>query len=110
MDGVVTAIQRFQTALASQSMRSWFDADLTMPQARALQTIHRMGQANGRQLAEALRVSAPAVVALCDRLEAHGYLQRLPDASDRRVTWFQLTNAGAALAEGPSSATRDRLA
>jgi DNA-binding MarR family transcriptional regulator len=110
MDSVIDAVQRFQTALASQAMRAWFDADLTMPQARALQTIHRMGRASGRQLATTLHVSPSAVVALCDRLESQGYLHRVPDATDRRITWFQLTHTGTELAGGPHTAARNRLA
>lgn len=49
---------------------------------------------SGRQLAAEMQVSPAAIVSLCDRLERDGYLRRVPDSIDRRVTWFELTAAG----------------
>src|SRR5205814_10333371 len=44
-----------------------------------------------------LRLTPGAIVAICDHLEQRGYLQRVPDMADRRVTWFELTKAGEAV-------------
>jgi hypothetical protein len=35
--------------------------------------------------------------AICDHLEARGYITRVADTVDRRITWFELTERGAAV-------------
>jgi DNA-binding MarR family transcriptional regulator len=107
---LVAAIQRFRAATAMESMELWLQLDLTMPQFAALHRIWRLGPLSGRQLAEQLGVSAPAVVKLCDRLEARGYIERIRDKIDRRVQWFQLTTAGAAVFQQLVAMHREHLA
>jgi DNA-binding MarR family transcriptional regulator len=65
--------------------------DVTMPQLRTLMTIRRLGRAHGRQLAAANKVTPGAVVAICDQLEKRGYVRRVTDTHDRRITWFEVT-------------------
>ena len=62
------------------------------------------GRRGPGELAAALGVTPAAMVALCDRLESKGYLERVPDAADRRITWFQLTGPAAELAAGRGTA------
>lgn len=94
---LVAALQRFTAATAAQTMQLWLQVDLSMTQFAVLHLIWRDGPISGRQLAAHLGVSAPAVVKLCDRLEARGYIERSRDRVDRRVQRFQLTASGAAL-------------
>jgi len=75
-------------------MDFWLRLDLTMPQFQALRVVWMRERVSGRQLARELRVTPGAVVALCDRLQAQGYLERVRDLEDRRIWWFQLTPAG----------------
>jgi DNA-binding MarR family transcriptional regulator len=91
-------------------MELWLQLDLTMPQFAALHVIWQGGPLSGRQLAEHLGVSAPAVVKVCDRLEARGYIERIRDKIDRRVQWFQLTPAGAAIFQQLVAINREHLA
>jgi DNA-binding MarR family transcriptional regulator len=93
---VVSAIQHFLIATTRRSMDMWLQLDLTMPQFAALQVIWRQGPLSGRQLADHLGVSQPAVVKVCDRLEARDLIERVRDNLDRRVQWLQLTAAGRA--------------
>jgi len=93
---VVRAAERFTAAIEARAIALMLQLDLTMPQLRALTTLRRLGRANGRQLATALKVTPGAVVAICDHLEKREYVRRVTDTRDRRITWFELTEQGAA--------------
>lgn len=97
LEGVFEAMRRFQASIIGDSTEFWLDVRLTPPQLTALNLIRRAGRLSGRQLARALGVSPGAVVALCDRLQERGFVERVPDDVDRRITWFQLTEAGTRL-------------
>jgi MarR family 2-MHQ and catechol resistance regulon transcriptional repressor len=94
---VTGAAERFVAAIEARSMALMLRLDLSLPQLRALVVIHRRARANGRQLAAGLRLTPGAIVAICDHLERRGYIQRVPDTVDRRVTWFELTERGSAV-------------
>ena len=101
---VLAAAERFAAAVEARSIALMLRLDVTMAQLRALTTIRRRGRANGRELAAALRLTPGAVVAVCDHLEGRGYLRRVADADDRRITWFVLTEQGvAALKASPAT-------
>ncbi len=102
---VVRAAERMVAAVEARSIALMLRLDLTMPQLRAVMTIRRLGRANGRGLSAALKLTPGAVVAICDHLERRGYVRRLTDTSDRRITWFELTEQGeAALKPTPAAA------
>src|SRR5690348_8272179 len=82
---------RQQLAFSDETMHFFMDVDLTMSQFRALVMIRRWGPQTGRELAGRLRVTPGSLVPLVDRLEEQGYLRRVPDREDRRVTWLELT-------------------
>ena len=94
---VTRAAERFVAAVEARSIALMLRLDVSLPQLRALDIIHRRTRANGRQLAAGLRLTPGAIVAICDHLERRGYIQRIPDTADRRVTWFELTDQGAAV-------------
>src|SRR5262245_51720328 len=91
---VLAAAEGFAPAFEARSTAQTLRLDVTMAQLRALATVRRRGRANGRELAAALHLTPGAVVAICDQLEARGYLRRVADPEDRRVTWFVLTDEG----------------
>ena len=82
---------RQQLAFSDSTMRFFMDVELTMPQFRALVMIRRWGPQTGRELARRLHVTPGTLVPLIDRLEDQGYLRRVPDKQDRRLTWLELT-------------------
>jgi DNA-binding MarR family transcriptional regulator len=94
LNDVFDAMRRFQASIAGDSMEFWLECRLSPPQLAALHLIRRDERLSGRQLARALEVSPGAVVALCDRLQERGFVERVQDDVDRRITWFQLTDAG----------------
>ena len=88
------AIHRQQSAMAADTSGFFMDLDLTMAQFRALVTIRRWGRMSGRELAGRLSVTPGTLVPLLDRLEEAGYLKRVPDTEDRRLTWLEPTSKG----------------
>jgi len=94
---LLAALRRFRSAFLAGSLEFFIRTNLTIPQCRALYAVGRAGRMSGRQLAAEMEVSPAAIVSLCDRLERDGYLRRVPDSIDRRVTWFELTVAGDSL-------------
>jgi DNA-binding MarR family transcriptional regulator len=82
---------RQHAAFTDDTARFFMDVDLTMPQFRALVMIRRWGRQSGRELARRLHVTPGTLVPLIDRLEEQGYLRRVPDRDDRRLTWLELT-------------------
>jgi DNA-binding MarR family transcriptional regulator len=65
-----------------------------LAQMRALGQLRLWGRLSGRELAARLGVTPGTVVPLCDRLEEVGYIRRVPDREDRRLTWLELTSSG----------------
>jgi DNA-binding MarR family transcriptional regulator len=88
---IMRAWGRQQLAFSDETMRFFMDVHLTMPQFRALVMIRRWGPQTGRELAGRLHVTPGTLVPLVDRLEEQGYVRRVPDQEDRRLTWLELT-------------------
>ncbi|HKC19806.1 MAG TPA: MarR family transcriptional regulator [Candidatus Dormibacteraeota bacterium] len=88
---IMRAWGRQQLAFSDETMRFFMDVDLTMPQFRALVMLRRWGPQTGRELAGRLHVTPGTLVPLVDRMEEQGYVRRVPDLEDRRLTWLELT-------------------
>ncbi len=107
LEPLIAAFRSFRSTLFAGGLEFFVRTNLTIPQCRALYAIDQAGKLSGRQLARELGVSPAAVVPLCDRLERDGYVRRVPDTVDRRVTWLELTATGDGLLDeiatiGPS--------
>lgn len=94
MRDIIRAYGRLQAAFADETARFFMDVSLTMAQFRALATVRRFGRLSGRELSAQLRVTPGTLVPLVDRLEEQGYLRRVPDHNDRRLTWLEVTSKG----------------
>jgi DNA-binding MarR family transcriptional regulator len=103
------ALKRLVSTLSADLMDVFFGLNITFPQFRVLHLVRKEGRVSGRQLARELGVSPGAVVQLCDRLQEQGYMERVPDTQDRRVTWFQLTETAQGLFEEMLAMRRSRL-
>jgi DNA-binding MarR family transcriptional regulator len=106
---LVSALKRFATTLSADLTEILFRLNLTMPQIRVLHTIRKEGRMSGRRLAQELGVSPGAIVQVCDRLQEQGYVERVPDTHDRRVTWFQLASSTQDLFEEMLALRRARV-
>jgi DNA-binding MarR family transcriptional regulator len=87
-----------------------FATELTMSQLKVLFVIWENPELTGSQLAARLRVGAPTVSSLVDRLVGQGYVRREPDPVDRRVVRLEATPAGRELVTSLFLDTRERLA
>ena len=75
-------------------MRGHRQAQLTVPQFRALVILSHVGDASLSALAEHLGLSRPAASRLVEGLVRRGLLQRRPQAGDRRCVVLRLTRRG----------------
>lgn len=69
---------------------------LSVSQLRAVVALDRDDGVNLRELADRLDSTPPLVSRLCDRLEAVGFLDRLPSARSRRELTLRLSDRGRA--------------
>lgn len=75
------------------------ELDLTLAQAQILRILRREPLSTGKLAAE-LRISAPAVTQLTDRLSRKALIDRKPVEGDRRMVLLSLTAPGTALVDG----------
>jgi DNA-binding MarR family transcriptional regulator len=75
------------------------ELDLTLPQAQTLRILAREALSTSRLAAE-LRISAPAVTQLTDRLTRKALIDRRPVEGDRRKVLLALTAQGKSLVDG----------
>ena len=68
--------------------------DLTPSQVFMLHFIRQENQCNVSKLAEKMEVAPSAITVMLDRLENHGFVNRVRDKGDRRVVIAELTTAG----------------
>lgn len=83
-------IEQYQQRLA--------ELDLTLPQAQVLRVLRRGAILTG-QLAAELRISAPAITQLTDRLVRKGLIVRQAAADDRRCVLVALSVKGRRLVD-----------
>ena len=79
-----------------RGMRTGFIAprSLTPAQLAVLLAVHEHGSITSGKLSKALRVSAPTVTGLLDRLKLGRYITRSIDTKDRRVVNIHITAKG----------------
>lgn len=110
VEPAAAALKRLVSSLSADLLEVFAQLHVTIPQFRVMRAIRKEGRVSGRQLARELKVSPGAIVQLCDRLEEQGYVERVPDTDDRRVTWFQFTPTARALFDELLAVPRSKLA
>ena len=75
------------------------ELDLTLSQAQALRVLRRSGSVPTGRLATELRISAPAVTQLTDRLIRKGLIERRTAVGDRRTVLVALSAKGKRLVD-----------
>jgi DNA-binding MarR family transcriptional regulator len=83
------------------------ELDLTLPQAQVLRVLRRSGAVPTGRLACELRISAPAVTQLTDRLIRKGLIERQTLAGDRRTVLVALSLKGKRLVDQFRKRRRD---
>ncbi len=82
------------------------EMELTLPQAQVLRVLRRGAVTTG-QLAAELRISAPAITQLTDRLLRKGLIERRPATDDRRCVIVALSEKGSCLIDKFRERRRD---
>lgn len=75
------------------------ELDLTLPQAQVLRILRREGCVPTGRLAAEMRISAPAVTQLTDRLVRKGLIERRTADGDRRTVLVALSGKGRRLVD-----------
>jgi DNA-binding MarR family transcriptional regulator len=108
MEALLSAT-RAMVALAARSLAG-LDADVTLPQYRALVVLASRGPQRVIDIATELGVTASTGTRMCDRLVRKGLVRRYRTPSDRRAVRLTLTPAGRTLVEEVTFRRRDELA
>jgi DNA-binding MarR family transcriptional regulator len=87
---------RAMVALAARSLAD-LDAEVTLPQYRALVVLAARGPQRAADIAAELGVSPSTATRMCDRLVRKGLIRRARITGDRRVVRLTLTAAGRSL-------------
>ena len=84
--------------MIDQYQKQLTELELTLPQAQVLRVLRR-GPLQTGQLAAEMRISAPAVTQLTDRLIRKGLIERHAAADDRRCVIVALSEEGRQLVD-----------
>jgi DNA-binding MarR family transcriptional regulator len=92
----VTSIMRAQQVLMARLNELLRPHGLTFPRYEALMLLSftRTGALPLGKIGERLQVHRTSVTNIIDKLEADGFVQRVPHAEDRRATLAEITDAG----------------
>lgn len=88
------SVLRLSRRLRQESTGS---GEITPSQMSALVVLSQHGELTLGELAAIERIAPPSMTRIAARLEAHGYLERRPDATDRRVARVAISPAGTEL-------------
>ncbi|MFE9657192.1 MarR family winged helix-turn-helix transcriptional regulator [Micromonospora sp. NPDC006431] len=92
------AASRAFVGLAARSLAG-LDAEVTLPQFRALVVLATRGPQRAVDISAELQVAPSTGTRMCDRLIRKGLVRRSRSTSDRRVVRLRLTPAGLALVQ-----------
>jgi DNA-binding MarR family transcriptional regulator len=92
----ITSIMRAQQILLARLNELLGPLDLTFPRYEALMLLSftREGTLPMGKVGERLQVHRTSVTNIIDKLEADGFVRRVPHVADRRTTLAQITDAG----------------
>jgi DNA-binding MarR family transcriptional regulator len=111
-DLVIDGLLATGRMLIAQTARSLaqLNANVTLPQFRALVVLATSGPARVVDLAAELRVKPSTATRMCDRLVRKDLVSRHEHPADRRAAWVVLTPAGRNLVAEIMRRRRDELA
>lgn len=100
VDRIVGLYRHAGRKLRAADPQDWA-AGLSMPQLRVLFFLGRSGPMSVGEVASGVKVSQPSATETLDRLVRAGLVERMPDASDRRVVRNALTARGREMIDRP---------
>lgn len=109
IEAILERILHMLQASSQLGPEPWLDLDLTMKQLKVLMVLCSLGPMRPSAIASCIGASAANATGVLDRLEAQGYVERRPDAADRRALLVALTDAGQTTVDRLHSAGQQRL-
>jgi DNA-binding MarR family transcriptional regulator len=94
----VLVLSRAMVGVAARSLAAT-EAEVTLPQYRALVALHVDGEQNVGQLAATLGLHPSTATRLCDRLSSNGYIERSTSSVSRREVSIALSKQGRRLVQ-----------
>jgi len=111
-DACLRHLAGYQAAQADIALKRAFHARIGEPfglrpvEFTILALVAHNPGVTGKQLAQALAVTAPNITLLLDRMSERGLVERVRSETDRRAQNIHLTRAGAALAQRTLAVSR----
>ena len=91
---IVELQRRINRGLRGGTLEAWMKLNLTIPQLKSLFFIANEVETNFTKLARALKVTAPNVTGIIDRLIEQGLVSRQENPDDRRMLILRVTDEG----------------
>lgn len=82
-----------------QFVQQYVDEGFTARQLEYVDAIHRLGNPNLGEIAQALKLSKPSVTAIVEKLASKGYIQKFQSDEDRRSFHVHLSAKGKKLVQ-----------
>ncbi len=82
-----------------QFVQQYVDEGFTARQLEYVDAIHRLGNPNLGEIAQALKLSKPSVTAIVEKLAGKGYVQKFQSDEDRRSFHVHLSAKGRKLVQ-----------
>ena len=103
-DSALAHLVGYAAARAALELRKVFThhmdpLDLRVPEFSILMLVAANGEANQKQLGQALDISPPNMAVMLDRMVERGWVERVRSTHDRRAQHIHLTAKGCAQAE-----------
>lgn len=92
-DFLVTVFNDILTIEESELQKSKFD-DLSIKEFHTIEAIGLHDEKTSSEVAKSLSITVGTLTVAINNLEKKGYVERIRDASDRRVVKLKLTNKG----------------
>lgn len=93
-------LTRAADALNNRLNKHLADANITVSQFGALETLYHIGPLNQRSIGEKILKSGGNITMVIDNLEKSGYVKRKQDPTDKRAVLIELTPAGTKFIKG----------
>ena len=93
IDRIAATMDRMSRLGRARMRENLAGFDMTMPQVRTLHFLSR-GPQRMKDISDHLMRGMPSATSMIDRLVGKGYVERVPDPSDRRVVLCRITDPG----------------
>lgn len=106
---VATSVMRVQQLLLARidGLLRGYELTFARYEALVLLTFSRRGSLPMSRMGRLLMIHPTSVTNIVDRLEAQGFIARLPHPTDRRTTLVEITDSGRKVAEEATRALTD---